>query len=148
MNRPASIVTFERAYLAAIVIGIVNTVLSWSQVNAMLDDPAIKAAGIGTGALIFSVVLGIIIPLVLWYFIARRASNVARWIFVVLTALGVFGFLASLANPMVPKGLGTVLGTLGVGLQIYAAWLLFRPDAVAWLEGGAAAGPADPTTFD
>lgn len=146
--RPQSIELFEKVYLGAIAIGLVNTFLSWSQVSAMLDDPRMQAAGMGTGTLMFGLVVGILIPLLLWYFIARRASNVAKWIYVVLTALGLFGFLSSLANPLVPKGLVTVLGLAAVALQVFAAWLLFKPDSVEWLESKGANGPGDPTTFD
>ncbi|QGN55113.1 hypothetical protein GKE62_11670 [Novosphingobium sp. Gsoil 351] len=146
--RPQSIELFEKVYLGAIVIGLINTALSWSQVNAMLNDPRAQAAGLGTGTLVFGVFVGVLIPLLLWYFVARRASNVAKWIYVVLTALGLFGFLSSLANPLVPKGLVTLLGALAVLLQVYGAWLLFRPDAVAWLESKGVDGPGDPKTFD
>ena len=146
--RTRSIELFEKVYLGAIAIGLVNTFLSWSQVNAMLDDPRMQAAGMGSGTLLFGLVVGILIPLLLWYFIARRASNVAKWIYIVLTALGLFAFLSSLANPLVSKGLVTILGAAAVGLQVYGAWLLFRPDAVAWLESKGAKGPGDPGTFD
>ena len=44
--RPKSIELFEKVYLGAIVIGLVNTVVSWGQVSAMLDDPRMKAAGV------------------------------------------------------------------------------------------------------
>ena len=145
--RPHSIVLFEKLYLAAIVIGILNTVLSWSQVNAMIADPRIQAAGMGSGTLMFGLIVGLLIPILLWYFIARRASNVAKWIYVVLTALGLFGFLTSLANPMASKGLIMLLGAVAMVLQLYAAWLLFRPDAVAWLDSKGASGPPDPDTF-
>lgn len=96
----------------------------------------------------FGVVVGILVPLLLWYFIARRASNVAKWIYVVLTALGLLGFVSSLANPLVAKGVITVLGLNTVGLQFYAAWLLFRPDASAWLDSRGANGPGDPKSFE
>ena len=145
--RPQSIELFEKVYLGAIALGLVNTFLSWNQVNAMLDDPRMQAAGVGSGTLMFGLIVGILIPLLLWYFIARRASNVAKWIFVVLIALGLFGFLSSLANPLVPKGLLTVIGAATVALQVYGAWLLFRPDAVAWLDSKGAIGPGDPDTF-
>ena len=146
--RPQSIELFEKVYLGAIAIGLVNTVLSWSQVDALLADPRMQAAGLGTGTLVFGVVIGILVPLLLWFFIARRASNVAKWIYVVLTALGLFGFLSALANPMVPKGLVTVLGAAAVGLQVFGAWLLFRPDSAAWLDAKGADGPGDPESFD
>ena len=146
--RPQSIQLFEKVYLASIAIGLVNAVLSWSQVDAMLADPRMQAAGVGTGTLVLGVVIGILVPLLLWYFIARRASNVAKWIYVVLTAVGLFGFLSALANPMAPKGLITLLGAAATGLQVYGAWLLFRPDAAAWFESKGADGPGDPETLD
>ena len=145
--RPKSIELFEKVYLGAIALGLVNTFLSWSQVNAMLADPRMQSAGVGNGTLVFGVVVGVLIPILLWYFIARRASNVAKWIYVVLTALGVFSFLSSLANPLVPKGLTMIVGALSVLLQVYGAWLLFRPDAAAWLESKGAIGSGDPDTF-
>ena len=145
--RPQSIELFEKVYLGAIAVGLVNTLLSWSQVNAMLADPRMQAAGVGSGTLVFGLIVGILIPLLLWYFIARRASSVAKWIYIVLTAVGLFAFLSSLANPLVLKGLVTILGAATVALQVYGAWLLFRPDAVAWLESKGADGPGDPDTF-
>ena len=145
--RPQSIELFEKVYLGAIAVGLVNTFLSWSQVNAMLADPRMQAAGVGSGTLVFGLVVGILIPLLLWYFIARRASSAAKWIYIVLTAVGLFAFLSSLANPLVLKGLVTILGAATVALQVYGAWLLFRPDAVAWLESKGADGPHGPDTF-
>ena len=145
--RPQSIELFEKVYLGAIAVGLVNTFLSWSQVNAMLADPRMQAAGVGSGTLVFGLIVGILIPLLLWYFIARRASSVAKWIYIVLTAVGLFAFLSSLANPLVLKGLVTILGAATVALQVYGAWLLFRPDAVAWLKSKGADGPGDPDTF-
>ena len=39
-------------------------------------------------------------------------------------------------------------GFVATALQVFAAWLLFKPDAVAWLESKGANGPGDPDTFD
>lgn len=135
--RPHSIVLFEKVFFASLAVQLVSTVLSWSQVDAMIDDPAVRAAGIGGGAVAFSMLLGFLLPLLLWYFIARRASNVAKWIFVVLVALSLLPLLSALLNPLVPKGILTIVAVIGTALQVYAAWLLFKPDAKAWLEGGA-----------
>jgi len=146
--RPQSIQLFEKVFFAGFVIGLVNLFLSWNQVNAMVDDPRLQAAGVADGILIFGVVMGTLIPLLLWYFIARRASNVAKWVFVVLTAIGVFGFVSSLADPAMPKGAILIGSAVATALNVFAAWLLFKPDTKAWLESKGQAGPADPTTFD
>jgi hypothetical protein len=146
--RPPSIVLFEKVFLAAIVLGLINSLLFWGSMTEVLDDPAMKAAGMGTGFMLVSVVIGTTISLLLWYFIARRASNVAKWIFVVILALGVFGMVANIANPAVPKGAQLVGGFVSLLLQLYAGWLLFKPDAKVWLESRGTKGASDPSVFD
>ncbi len=146
--RPSSIILFEKVFLAAIVLGLVNSLLFWGSMTEVLDDPAVKAAGMGTGFMLFSVVIGAAISLLLWYFIARRASIVAKWIFVVILALGVFGMVANLTNPAIPKGAQLVGGFVSLLLQLYAGWLLFKPDAKIWLESRGTEGASDPSVFD
>ncbi len=143
--RPASIVNFERFYLGALVVGLVNNFLNWSHVQSMMNNPQVQAAGLGSGFLITTMVIGLAIPLLLWYFIARRGSNVAKWILVVLFGLGVISFLMSFNNPLMPGGLAMILGVVAMLMQAYAVFMLFKQDAVAWLEGGS--GPVDPGAF-
>ena len=147
--RPQSIELFEKVYLGSIGVGLVNTALSWGALTASVQAASLKgAAALGSGLMIGSIAFGLIISLLLWFFIARRASNVAKWIYVVITAIGVFGVLSSLANPLAPKGLTMIGGMIATALQVFGAWLLFKPDAVAWFESKGADGPGDPSTFD
>lgn len=148
MNRPASIVLFEKLYAAVIVIGVIGVVLSWNSLSAMAEAQPGVSGSVGSGILIGALIFGFLVPLLLLYFIARRASNIAKWIFVLLTAFGVYSFIATLSNPMVPKGLLLVVNAVSLVLTLYCAWLLFKPDAKAWLESKGADGPADPTTFE
>ena len=153
MNRPASIVLFEKLYIAVIVIGVIGVALSWNSLSAMAETqpgvPESMGSGILIGAPFFNITfLPLVIPLLLLYFIARRASNIAKWIFVILTAFSVYSFIATLSNPMVPKGLLLAVNVVSLALTLYCAWLLFKPDAKAWLESKGADGPADPTTFE
>ena len=143
--RPHSIILFEKVFLAAVALGIVNSLLSWGTMTAMLDDPAMRAAGMGSGFIVFSLVIGTIISLLLWYFIARRASNVAKWIYVAIIALGVLTMVVNFANPAIPKGLYLIGALIVLVLELYAGWLLFRPDAKVWLESRGTEGAADPT---
>jgi hypothetical protein len=143
--RPTSIINFERFYLGAMALGLVNSAMTWSQTQELMNSPEVAAAGLGSGFLFTTMAIGLIIPLLLWYFIARRGSNIAKWILVVLFGIGLLGFLASLANPLMPGGLSMVLGIAGIAIQGYAVYMLFRPDAVAWLTG---AGPVDPDAFN
>ena len=146
--RPQSIELFEKVYLGTVALGFVIAVINWVNVTAMLETPEIKSLGVGSGFLVGMVILSVLFSLILWYFIARRASNIAKWIYVVVTGIGLFGVVGSLANPLTPKGLLLVGNIIVLVLQLYSAWLLFRPDAVAWLESKGADGPGDPSTFD
>ncbi len=145
MTRPQSIIAFERFYLGAMALGLVNAVLSWNQTQDMMASPEVAAAGLGNGFLLTTMAFSFAIPLLLWYFIAWRASNVAKWILVVMFALGLVVMLLSLANPMMPDGLALVFTFVVTALQGYAIYMLFRPDAVAWLAGSA---PVDPDVFN
>ena len=90
--RPISIVNFERCYLGAIVVGLVNSFIS---IPVMMRTPKVAqaAATFGPGFLYGSILFGIVVTLLLWYFAARRASVVAKWIIVVFFAFGVLGIL-------------------------------------------------------
>lgn len=146
--RPESIVNFERFYLGALVVGLINFVISWGSMQEMMtSDPAVAAAGLGTGFLVTTAGFSLLIPLILWYFIARRGSNIAKWILVVLFALGlVFTIPALLGSTPVPGGtIGLVLTLVTLAMQAYAVYMLFKPDAVAWLKGE---GPVDPGAFN
>jgi hypothetical protein len=71
MTRPNSIIWFERVFLGSLLLGLVNSVLTWSSMTAQMA--ATPGAGmLGSNFLIGSMAIGIIINLLLWYFIARR----------------------------------------------------------------------------
>lgn len=133
MERPASIARFEQFYGAAVVVGLAGTAIAWN-----LPTTIAAREKIGDSLFIGSIAIGLIIPLLLWYFIARRGSPIAKWIFVVLTAIGVIGTLYSVTalstGLVMPVQFGiSVLGTL---LQAVAGVMLFRPDANAWFNDG------------
>ena len=130
--RPPSIRLFEKLYLLTIVLGLVALAFSWNSMTGFAQARAGRDAA--SGLLIAAAVLGVLIPLLLLYFIARRGSNVAKWIFVVLSAFSVLSFVAGIANPELPKDALFLLNVVSLGLTLYCAWLLFRPDARAWLE--------------
>ncbi len=148
MNRPPSIILFEKVFFASIVISVITLALSW---NRMVSTAVAQRPGIAEAApsvMLVGAAIGIGIPILLWYFIARRASNVAKWIFVVLTAISIFSFVSSIANPMIPGTLMIVVGAVTTALQVFAAWLLFKPDARAWLESRGVEGRSDSHTID
>lgn len=135
--RPKSIAQFEAAYLAVIILGIVNLALSWSALNMRPDVQQVTAQ---LGANVLPIAAGILIAIqfALWFFAARRASNVARWIVAVLTAYAVADGVWALATLGANLSLGTVIGFLLLALQVVVLWLLFRPESAAWYRGDAA----------
>lgn len=135
--RPDSIIKFERFYLGALAVGVVNAALGWGATQEyMAKDPAVAAAGLGSGFLISTMVIGFAIPLLLWYFIAKRGSNIAKWILVALFAFGLLGLVFSFNQTLAIHGaMGLVFGLIAFVLQAAAVFMLFKPDAVEWLTG-------------
>lgn len=144
--RPASIVMFERLFLAAVVLSVINFFVGY---DAMIDqierEPAMRQLGLGGEFLTGSMIVGVAIYLLLWFFIARKASTVAKWILVVFTGLGVLSFLAGLASGQATFDVNLLLGLLYYALNVGALVFLFRGDAEAWFKGEAS---ADPAAFD
>ena len=147
--RPQSIELFEKVYLASIAISLVAVAVGWQRLTAesharlaTVSEGTVQGVLIGTAALVFA------ISLLLWFLVARKASNVAKWSLVALTAWGVYSLLKEIVFSTVPKELDLALNAVSTLLGVYAVWLLFRPDAVAWLKSKGADGPGDPKTFD
>lgn len=143
--RPASITKFDQLYLGAIALGIVSSVLNYDNTMAQLEaDPAVAAAGMaGPGFMVGVTAFGFALSLLLWFFISRRASNVAKWILLVLTVIGTLAMpLGLLAVPLVQA----IIAVVTTVMQIAAVWFLFRPDAKAWFEHGPRG--MDPAAFE
>lgn len=142
--RPASIVRFERVYLASIVIWLVNLALvgwgmSMEEVDRRFNGSPALAGNPQMFDIIVLAMMGMIgIVVLFWfllcYFAARRASEVAKWIIVALLAITLIRlpFLVMGLNAVGP--LGTALNLIAALLGLYAGWLLFRPDAKAWFR--------------
>lgn len=129
--RPTSIVRFEWVYLAIILIGIIDTALSWNDVMATVQMQRMIAQ-LGAAAAYVPVVIGLLIQFALLYFIGRRGSVVAKWIFVVLTGFGIASACYGLATHTASTPLLGVLGVVLLVLDAIAIWLLFRPDTRPW----------------
>jgi hypothetical protein len=130
-SRPQSIVNFERCYLGAFVLGLVNTALAWSATRATFDASP-QAAMLGGWFLTATTLIGFAITLALWYFIARKGSAVAKWILVVLLGFGIVGALFALLMGTYPAGLSGAIGIFNTVLQAVAVSFLFKPETKAW----------------
>ncbi len=137
MTKPPSIARFEQFYWASIIIGLINTALNWGRAQAMLaTNPLTANAG---WILPLTQVLGLGIAVLLWFFIVRRPSVVAKWVQVVFAAIGVFSLVMALFAILTggaAVGTQVVLGLIANALYIAAAVMLFKPDAKLWLGEG------------
>lgn len=148
MERPVSIVWFERCYLGAILVGLVNTAVRWPQMMAQLaDNPSVGQLGpsFAPTVAVLSIVLGVLISLLLWFFTARRRAVVTKWIITIFFVLSLLAIGFSAMMHTFPGGLSGVLSVVALVLNALAVWSLFRPDAEAWFAGTAAT-PTDAAT--
>ena len=125
--RPSPIATFERVVLLMLVLGIANTVLNWSRVEAMAT-----ARGLDSSVLLAVYAAAIALFLLLVWFVARKGSNVARWIYAVIIvaalALEAVGIVQGVELPA-PALIASMAQWV---LALLSLWLLFRPDAGSW----------------
>ena len=134
MERPKSIIAFERAFWASFAVGLLGGILSWNQVLAAYErEPSIAALGFGSGFLIAIWCISLAFQFLFWYLIARKASNVTRWIYVVLMGLGIISALATINDPAMPGGVSWIFSLASSALTALAIFFLFRPDASDWL---------------
>src|SRR6476620_11675984 len=99
--RPNSIVNFERIVIVSILLGIVSSFLTRAKMDAMMAGKPHLSSSTTLG---IQIVL-ILLYLVLIYFISRKGSPVAKWIYVVLCVLGLIAGVFAL--PLMAQ-LGTV----------------------------------------
>ncbi|MHA6722705.1 hypothetical protein [Sphingomonas sp. RS2018] len=135
MQRPPSIVAFERCYLGAWVIGLGNTMLGWGDVQA---NPDVVSATQQLGGWFLPTITAIYfaVPLVLWYLIARQGSVIAKWVLTICTALWTVWVGLSLGGGAFTATTETVVTLLSFALTLVATYLMFRPDTRAWFDDG------------
>lgn len=71
----------------------------------------------------------------LWYGIARRRSNVVRWIYAIWMGLGVVSTALSLLDPQTQFDVTLTFTLISTVLTAASIVCLFRNDAAAWLKG-------------
>jgi hypothetical protein len=145
MTKPNSIRLFDRLFLGSLTLGVLNFLIGWGELSATLSRaPEFAATGFGTGFIIATFAIGMIINLIIWYFISVRASKIAKWILTAFFVVGLLSLLKNLNNPLGPHGFSLV-GTLVITmLQAAAIYMLFRPDSIAWFNRKP---PLDPDVF-
>lgn len=138
--RPRSIGLFEQLFLASLVLSLVPLALGYGAATAAWhNDPNVRSLGLGNGFLIGAMVVDYAVYLLLWFLVARKASNIAKWLLVVGIALSLIAVPSVLKGPWTPV---TIVDLAVYVLEIAALAFLFKGDAKAWLRGDGAADPA------
>ncbi|MDG5488271.1 hypothetical protein NYR55_06520 [Sphingomonas sp. BGYR3] len=148
--KPASIVQFDRFYLASIVVWVIGVGLGWQTANQqMLDNPAFAAnpemAGMIPGILGGVTLVGVLFSLLFWWLVSKRASTVGKWIITILCAISVLSLPLAFINMAQTGMLNTIINVVVVGLTLAATVMLFRADATAWFRGDGNEEPVDRT---
>ena len=140
--RPNSIVTFERLVLLYLAVGVFHAYLLWDQTMASLQS---QGAALGSGTIITIQAITVALYLLLVWFISRKGSPVAKWIYVVLAGLGLALGLVGIQETISLGTLPLILALAQYVLTLVTIWLLFRPDSKAWFSDGR--GGVDADTF-
>lgn len=127
MFRPVSVQRFEQVFFINLAIGIVLTFINWPAMLVELRAGPESALYLAIGqALQFCLLLAF------WFFIARKASRIALWIYGVLFALNFISIGMSLAMGRMDISLLSAQGILAFLLTGVGIWFLMRPDAQEW----------------
>lgn len=127
--RPNAIVTFERLFLISILLSTVGlALLAGDRIGAI--GPPLTEIVVGAAVILLSVALVLLA--------SRRRSNIARWVLVVLTGLGLgtAGYEVGRILGSDGEGFGatTVVDLLAIALQTAAVAMLFVPEAREWFR--------------
>lgn len=123
-NRPKDIEWFAYIQLAVIAVGFVNSLMNWSEITA--------TPGMTSGMQIGMMAFSYLITFTLLYFIVMRASNVARWIFVVINGLGLLMMIPLFVTDVAPIPGGKLLPSIMTIASVASFWFLFTPAARRW----------------
>jgi hypothetical protein len=134
--RPQSIILFERLYIASILLSLIGALGMMQALPTIAPNIPPGAAAFIPTVVIGSALFGLAIGLLLLYFVARRGSDVARWIFVAFFLFALVGLVRRTFghSPItLPLWLNTI-SLVQILLHAGCVWLLFRPDSKIWFK--------------
>lgn len=128
--RPNSIIWFERLFIGSLAVSVLDLVYHRDLLTGEIEGIEgweMEFALILGGA----VIIGFGLQILLWYFIAYRASVKAKWIYLVFCALGLSG-IASTWTELSTSDVIFLVATQSMVLG--SVILLFQADARKWFE--------------
>ena len=113
--------------LLTLLLGAANAVLTW---DSLVSGFAVR--GMGPAFVVGAHVAGALLILTLLWLIGRARSDVARWVYVALTVVGILFTLVAITPNSSDALLLLVIEVLQMLLSLLSLWLLFRPDSQGW----------------
>ena len=131
--RPQSLVWFDRLYLGSLAVAMVSSAARFSDSQKLLVKNG-STAVLGSSFLFITLGFSWAINLLIWYFISRRGSNIARWIWTVMMGFSLLALPVSLMQYSSGMLTASRLITMALtyGLNIGAVYCTFRADAKPW----------------
>jgi len=131
--RPRSILLAELCFVAMIGANIFRWLYSWPQLSPLLTGTSPLAEELRSQIILFAA--SNLIYGLLFYFVVRRASRVAKWLAVALFAFNVVTLAVKVAIGEFDLSSTRPLALVSMVFYGIAIWLLFRPDSKLWFEG-------------
>jgi hypothetical protein len=126
--RPRSVRRGIALLAASVALGIPRSAMEWPK---LLEEAAKVGSGpafiLGTQAFSFVIVGGLL--LLAWY-----RHNWARWVYAVLTVLGIPFSIMPLVYALSTSPVSGVLGIIQVAMQIAGLIYSFKPESSAWYK--------------
>jgi hypothetical protein len=129
--RPPAVAAFEYLFLGSLLVTTANAVALWHRLSSALGT---QGAALGGVQLMMTLFGGVLMSLMLCFFVSRRGSLSAMW-----TLVTFFGF-STLAQFSLPTDYLAILGVgeasmfVAWGLNALALMMLFTADAQKWLK--------------
>lgn len=129
LMKPRSIVKFQWLLLTSSLLSVLNILIHYG---------ALRAFALARGASPAGPILGILVAMGFYLLfrvgIGKAASNIAKWLFVALTAFSLVEVPINMSKTMSIGVSYALLDSLCFLLQVAAAVALFQRDASTWLK--------------
>jgi len=144
--KPQSIKLFDYFYLGALFLGVLSFITGYDAAKAQLAaEGAANGVSISPLFMVAGYALAVGFGLLLWYFVSKQRSTIAKWIIVILFLMSLASVGSYFGGPM---PLSEIYGLVSLFCHAVAVSMLFRGDAIRWLENRPAPAEAEDTPAD
>jgi multidrug transporter EmrE-like cation transporter len=126
--KPKSITSFNRLNFGATLVGIANILIHYATLRNLALSKGASPAGPFLGIVLLALSF-----LIFWFFIYRRGSNIAKWLFVALTVFSAALIPLNLSETIAVGKTYAVIDGIAFAFHLAAVAMLFRGDTRAWL---------------